>query len=95
MEISNGNERQSEYLNISEIAAKLNVSIHTVRDWRKQNILPPAYKFGRAVRWKLTDIDKWIADHREKTRQAAERMVRVGEYFKELKRQGKRWPERI
>lgn len=48
-------ERQPNYLTSDELSKVLNVSIHTVRAWRKLRIITPK-KFGRSVRWLLDEV---------------------------------------
>ena len=48
-------ERQPNYLTSDELSKVLNVSVHTVRAWRKLRIITPK-KFGRSVRWLLDDV---------------------------------------
>jgi excisionase family DNA binding protein len=48
---------QKKLLTRKEVAKKFRVSKTTLLEWRKKNILP-AYKFGRAVRYKEEDIQK-------------------------------------
>ena len=44
-----------QYLNSSELAQVLGVSVHTVRYWRKQRVITPK-TFGRSVRWLPRDV---------------------------------------
>ncbi len=55
-----------EYLSLEDIAQTLKVSIHTVRAWRKRNILPPAIKIGKLVRYNKSAMDSWFRAHTEK-----------------------------
>jgi hypothetical protein len=48
-------ERQPNYLTSFELSKVLNVSVHTVRAWRKLRIITPK-KFGRSVRWPLDEV---------------------------------------
>lgn len=48
-------ERQPNYLTSDELSKVLNVSVHTVRAWRKLRIITPK-KFGRSVRWLLDEV---------------------------------------
>ena len=43
-----------------ELAAHLDVPISTVRHWRLMGEGPPAYKFGRSLRYKVSDVEVWI-----------------------------------
>jgi len=52
-----------QYLTIDQAAKLLQVSRVTLWDWKKKGILP-AFKIGRQVRYKLSDIQK-IAEGKE------------------------------
>ena len=45
----------AEFLSSDELAIKLGVSVHTVRKWRKLEIIPYR-KFGRSVRFLLKEV---------------------------------------
>ena len=51
----------------SEAAARyLNVAVQTLRNWRSAGSGPPAIKLnGGAIRYRLGDLDAWIAAQRE------------------------------
>jgi predicted DNA-binding transcriptional regulator AlpA len=48
------------YLSCLELAEILNVSVHTIRSWRKLRIITPK-KFGRSVRWLLHEVMEELA----------------------------------
>jgi len=54
-------ERAGEtWLNTSEAARHLGIAANTLRNWRvtkSQRI--PHYAFGRAIRYRLADLDAW------------------------------------
>ena len=50
-----------ELIDIKELARMTNFSIHTFYEMISEKRLPfPVYKFGRAVRFKRSDVLKWI-----------------------------------
>ena len=49
------NRISEKFLTSDELAEKLNVSVHTVRKWRKQEKIP-YYKFGHCLRFKLSKV---------------------------------------
>ena len=55
-----------DFLTAHELAAHLRVSLNTVRHWRKRGYLPPAYQLGTRVIWRLAEIERWLAQKREK-----------------------------
>lgn len=56
----------SPYLTIEELGAYLKQSPHTIRAWRKQDILPPAFKPGGKLLWHKDEIDRWMRDCQQK-----------------------------
>jgi excisionase family DNA binding protein len=53
------------YLTLAQVAERLQVSIDTVRYWRRTRPEFPAVRLGRVVRVKETDLDAWIERLRE------------------------------
>ena len=49
------NRISEKFLTSDELAEKLNVSVHTIRKWRKQEKIP-YYKFGHCLRFKLSEV---------------------------------------
>lgn len=49
-----------EFLSINELARLLGVSRSTVNTWRASEIGPPEFKVDRAVRFRRSDVDKWV-----------------------------------
>lgn len=54
-----------ELLTVEETAARLRVSVPTVRWLRQEGKLPKAYKVGRRVLWDPQDLDAWLEDQRD------------------------------
>ena len=42
------------------LAEKLNVHEVTIRKWQLNGKIPAPVRIGRAVKWRLTEIDAWI-----------------------------------
>ena len=57
-------ERES-FLTVNDVAKLLQVDGKTVRRWRKEGKLPPAFANGSIVRWKADVIDAWIVEQEE------------------------------
>jgi excisionase family DNA binding protein len=53
-------------LSVREVAQILSVKPQTIWSWRLQNKFIPAVKVGRCVRFKLSDIEKFIIENQEK-----------------------------
>lgn len=49
-----------EFLNESQLAQHLNVSIATVRRWRMRNTGPPFKKIGSSVRYATDKLKSWV-----------------------------------
>ena len=49
-----------ELLTPDELAARLKVKVATLRDWRYHQTGPPYVHVGRRVRYRPSDVDKWI-----------------------------------
>jgi len=43
-----------------ELAAQLRIDTRTLRRWRAAGLVPEPLVFGRSVRWRRTEIEKWI-----------------------------------
>jgi excisionase family DNA binding protein len=54
-----------ELLTIEEVAARLRVSVETVRWLRQEGRFMPAIKVGRRLTWDARDVDAWLKSHRE------------------------------
>ncbi|MCB0362458.1 MAG: helix-turn-helix domain-containing protein [Bdellovibrionales bacterium] len=57
------NQIEDRYLTSAELAIFLGLSEHTIRAWRKFRIITPI-KFGRSVRWLLSDVLEELAKRR-------------------------------
>lgn len=47
------------YVSIEEAASFLGVSISTLRQWLKKEILP-AHKIGKLWKFKISELDAWV-----------------------------------
>ncbi|WP_458117262.1 helix-turn-helix transcriptional regulator [Arthrobacter sp. D2-10] len=46
-----------------EVAEKHGVSIAELASWRRREVGPPFYNFGRnAIRYDMADVDEWFND---------------------------------
>lgn len=52
-------------LSAAETAARLRISIYTLRYLRQQGRFPPAIKVGRRLLWDERDIVSWLYEQRE------------------------------
>ena len=51
---------KSPFLNRVEAAKYLNLKKHTLEAWAVRGGGPPFLKFGRAVRYRKTDLEKYV-----------------------------------
>ncbi len=43
------------------LAEKLNVHEVTIRRWQRSGKIPAPVRLGRAVKWRLMEVEEWIA----------------------------------
>lgn len=55
------NEQQTHALTEHEVAARLGLSVATLRAWRMRRKGPCFVRFGRAVRYLPADLDRFVA----------------------------------
>ena len=51
-------------LDISELASYLGVPVSTIYDWRSRGVGPRAYRFGKHLKFAVTDVTAWIEAQR-------------------------------
>lgn len=47
-------------LDIRELSDYLGVPISTIYDWRSRGVGPHAYRFGKHLKFAVTDVTEWI-----------------------------------
>lgn len=52
-------------LDVGELAAYLGVPVSTVYDWRTRGLGPRAYRFGKHLKFAVSDVRIWIEQQRE------------------------------
>lgn len=57
----NSTRTELQYCDEKLLAQNLAVSISTVRRWRRIGGGPKFIHFGKSVRYKLADVEKWVA----------------------------------
>lgn len=58
---------EKEYLTQDEVSKLTGVAKGTLENWRVKKIGPPYLKLGRSVRYKLSDLNEWLASREMKT----------------------------
>ena len=52
-------------LDIGELSAYLGVPVSTIYDWRSRRVGPRAYRFGKHLKFAVTDVTEWIEVQRD------------------------------
>jgi len=55
-------EQVKRLLTITELADYLDVPPATIYGWRNRGVGPPGFRVGKHVRFRWTDIERWIED---------------------------------
>lgn len=51
--------KEKELLSPRDLAARLQVSDYTLRNWRVRGFGPPWAKIGKAIRYRIEDVREW------------------------------------
>ena len=54
-------------VSMQEVADYLGVSLQTFKDWRKHGRGPLGYRVGKYAKFRLSEVDEWLASRRERT----------------------------
>ncbi len=52
-------------LDVSDLAGYLGLPVSTVYDWRARGLGPRAYRFGKHLKFAVSDVRTWIEQQRE------------------------------
>ncbi|MET3770290.1 excisionase family DNA binding protein [Marisediminicola sp. UYEF4] len=52
-------------MDVTELAAYLGLPVSTVYDWRVHGKGPVAYRFGKHLKFAVSDVSAWITEQRE------------------------------
>ena len=55
-----GMEHRDQLVTVQELAEYLGVPVATLYQWRHRREGPPGFRVGRHVRYRWSDIQKWI-----------------------------------
>jgi len=50
---------------VRDVAAYLGVPAKTIYTWRCQGIGPPGFRVGKHVRFRPSEVEEWLEEHRE------------------------------
>ncbi|MGV8885003.1 MAG: helix-turn-helix domain-containing protein [Microbacteriaceae bacterium] len=63
-------------LDIRELSEYLGVPVSTIYDWRSRGVGPRAYRFGKHLKFAVTDVTEWIEAQRDPSPAAQSRPPR-------------------
>jgi len=52
-------------MDVAELASYLGLPVSTVYDWRVHGKGPVAYRFGKHLKFAVSDVRAWVAEQRE------------------------------
>lgn len=52
-------------ISMQQLAAYLDVPVQRIYDWRAAGTAPRGYRFGRELRFTVTEIRRWLAEQAE------------------------------
>lgn len=62
MDTNNESPKLEPLLTTNELADYLQVSVKTIYDWRTNGTGPTAYRFGKHTRYRVCDVEAWLAE---------------------------------
>jgi len=61
-------EQFNQLLTVEDLAAYLEVPVATIYAWRHHRNGPPGFRVGRHLRFRWSDVERWIDDQIGQTR---------------------------
>jgi len=52
-------------MGVDELAEYLGVPVQTIYDWRVAGTAPRAFKFGKRLKFAVSDVQSWLRAHQE------------------------------
>ncbi len=52
-------------MGVEELAEYLGVPVQTIYDWRAAGTAPRAFKFGKRLKFAVSDVQSWLRAHQE------------------------------
>ena len=59
-------DHKDRLIGVDELAKYLEVPKATIYVWRNRGVGPPGFRVGKHVRFRWTDIERWIEDRLRK-----------------------------
>jgi excisionase family DNA binding protein len=66
-------DEHDRLLSIEDVADMLQLPVRTIYQQRSRGLFCPAYKIGRHLRWKRSDLLAWIETKRDADRRSTSR----------------------
>ncbi len=60
-------EQLDRLLTVKQLAMYLDVPVATLYAWRHRRQGPPGFKAGRHLRYRLSDVERWITERLHET----------------------------
>jgi excisionase family DNA binding protein len=60
-------EQLDRLLTVKQLAMYLDVPVATLYAWRHRRQGPPGFRAGRHLRYRLSDVERWIAERLQET----------------------------
>jgi excisionase family DNA binding protein len=57
-----------EWVEPEQLSAELRLPLRTLYQWRSRGVGPPGYKIGRHVRYRRSDVERWLVTRRDEPR---------------------------
>jgi predicted DNA-binding transcriptional regulator AlpA len=55
-------KRGSEWLTPQELSDQWSIPVRTLYSWRTRRLGPKAVRFGKHLRYRLQDVEAWVAE---------------------------------
>ena len=65
---ANTHQSLPELLTVPELAAYLSVPVRTVRFWRENDDGPPAFRVGKRLYFRASDVTRWLNSQADSSR---------------------------
>lgn len=54
-------------LSVEDLSSYLGIPVSTIYDWRTRGCGPPAYRFGKHLKFAVSDVRLWVKQQRDAT----------------------------
>ena len=64
-------ENSGEWLTAQQLSDELQIAVGTLYNWRRRGAGPQATRIGAALRYRRSDLERWIAEQVDEIREPA------------------------